>query len=196
MITTLSNEHQTNQEDLFNYSYGRYFSNGVLVLTSIVFIAGLFLLSKGINEHSLLVLPGLFMATLGISSYFPIELFQINNRTREYRVSFKIGPYLKGDWKKIGDVKYLSIINTHKKIQLNYDDDYNAQKHDIIKECRLRIYKKAGYTIDVDDYNTKESAIVIGKIIAKGLGLKLLDATQRPPVFIDIELLTIGGNIV
>ena len=175
MSTQLSNEHSSKKEEFFNYSYGRYFSNGILVLTSVVLLAGLFLLSKGVSELSFLIAPGFILTVLGFAAYFPTELFQIDNLNRTYRVAFKIGSYLRGDWKKIGEVQYLSIINSHKAIYVNSD---------IIKEYRLRLYIQAGYTIDVDDYKSKESAIVIGKIISRGLDLKLLDATQRPPVFI------------
>jgi hypothetical protein len=182
MNSKLSKQEIKEKEIFFNYSYGNYFSNGVLVLTSTLLIAGLFLLNKGINDLSILVLPGLIMTLSGISSFFPIELFQINYQTREYRIAFKLGSYMSGEWRKIGEVQYLSIVNTSKKIYLS--DNSDTSLPDTIKECRLRLYKKAGHTIDIDDYNTKESALIIGKIIAEGLDLKLLDASERPPVFI------------
>ena len=186
MNSKLSQEHQYDDSNFFNYSYGRYFSNGVLVLTSIVFIVGLIFFVSGIHEFSPMILIGLILMALGFISYLPIEILQINNITKEYRVAIKLGSYIKGEWKPLGPIKYVSIVNMGKYIHLSGNEMGKKYKGDIIQECRLRLFKRAGYTIDIDDYKSKESAIYIGKIIAKGLELELLDATERPPMFIPL----------
>jgi hypothetical protein len=181
MDNNLTLLHIETPKTMFNYSYGRYYSKGVLVLSSILTIAGFFTISAGLHISLPFLFPGVLMATVGIISFFPIELLQINNITKEYRVAFKLGSYIKGDWKKLGNIQYVSIIDTNKYISLSGD-----YKGEAIKECRLRLFKKAGYTYDIDNYKSKESAMFIGSIIAKGLNLRLLDATQRPPVFLNL----------
>jgi len=168
----------------FNYSYGRYFSNGVLVLTTLLLIGGVKMLLYGIDTFSPVAFLGLVLIVFGLSSYIPSEIFQINYKTNEYRVAVKVFSNLYGVWKPIGNVKYLSIITTNKSINLSGSSDGFVPKGDIIQECRLRLYKSAGYTIDIDDYKTKSSAIQIGRIISEGLMIPLLDASSKPATFI------------
>ena len=173
------------KEDLyFNYSYGRYFSNGVLVLSTILLLLGIKLCLYGMDIKSPLALLGLIFILIGIASYIPTELLQINYHTKEYRVAVKVFSHLYGEWETMGDVKYLSIVNINKSIALSSSEDGRKNKHDIIQECRLRLFKRPGYTIDIDDYKSRTSAIEIGRIISEGLTLPLLDATSKPPTFI------------
>lgn len=186
MEKTLSNNIYEDKEKYFNYSYGRYFSNGVLVLTTLVMLIGIVFLFLNLEESYFLAFIGLIMIILGFSSYLPVELLQINNHTKEYRVAIKLGSYIKGDWIKLGEIQYLSIVNKGKYINLSGTEEGKIYKGDIIQECQLRLFKRAGYTIPIDYYKHKESALIIGKIVAQGLDLPLLDATEKPPVFIDL----------
>lgn len=180
----MQNSISLNEAAYFNYSYGRYFSNGVLVIATIALMVGLKLMLFGIDTLNPIAFIGFVMMIGGGACFIPSEMFQINYQTNEYRVAIKIFSTLYGEWKPMGEVKYLSIVHINKSIHLSGSSNGGVSRADVIEECRLRLYKGAGYTIDVDDYKTKSSAIEIGKVIADGLMLPLLDATTKPANFI------------
>lgn len=171
-------------KDYFNYSYGRYFSKGLLALAAIGVIIGAYLLFLHNNLN--LNLIGFLLILIGISLFVPTEIFQINLETKEYRNLIKIFNFTSNpQWKDLSKVQYLSIINRKSALFL---DEYKTKSNpnEIIEECCLRLFIKAGYTITVDEYKYKENAIYIGRIIALGLNLPLLDATTKPAKFIDL----------
>lgn len=180
----MQNSIALNEAAYFNYSYGRYFSNGVLVIATIGLMIGFKLMLFGIDRLNPIAFIGFFMMLGGGACFIPSEMFQINYRTHEYRVAVKIFSKLYGEWTPMGEIKYLSIVHINKSIHLSGSSNGGATRADVIEECRLRLYKGAGYTIDVDDYKTKSSAIEIGRIISDGLTLPLLDATSKPANFI------------
>jgi len=163
------------------HSYGRYLSNGTLVITTSMFIVGLL-----INP-----IVGAILFIFTIISFIPSEVLEIDVENRKYRNALVFFKYRKGEWKELGTIKYLSIItNTESIINGNPAGigfvlpraNINAK----VTNCKLRFYKRAGYYIEIDEFDKLENVIELGKEIAKKLNLELLNATQRPPIFIKL----------
>jgi hypothetical protein len=180
----MSKELQLLEPKLFNYSYGRYLPNGILALgVLLLFLAAKFIVD-GFTVNLLYLIPSPLLILIGIAIFTPIELFQIDFDKKQYRIAIKWFSRIYGEWKPIGEVKYLSIINISKHISLS-DNNIDAKvKEDLVAECQLRLFVKAGKHLIVDDYHQKSSAIIIAELIAKGLQLNVLDATIKPPEFI------------
>lgn len=166
---------------LITHIYGRYLSKGVLVITTAMFIVGLLI-------HPILAAILFIFAVL---SFIPSEVLEIDTKTRKYRNTLVFFNYKKGEWKDLGNVQYLSIVNN--KTSLSYQTNSKIgslipapNSTSIVTNCKLRFFKKAGFYIEIDEFNKLEDAIELGKEIAKGLDLKLLNATERPPVFINL----------
>lgn len=175
------------EEEAFNYSYGRYLPTSILVLFSLLACLGFYLGIHALKENMSLLFPAILCIVICVASFIPMELLQIDFKRREYRIGLKIFSYISGDWKPIGSIKYLSIVNVRKHIHLKSGQSKAAIKNELIEECQLRLFVSAGRNIVIDDYQKKSSAITIATPIAKGLGLEVLDATVRPPFFIDIS---------
>mgnify|MGYP006079232245 CR=1 FL=1 len=180
----MSKELQLLDPKLFNYSYGRYLPNGVLALGVIfLFLAAKFLV-EGFMVNLLWVTLSLVLILISVAIFTPVELLQIDFDKKQYRIAIKWFSKIYGEWKPIGEVKYLSIINISKHITLS-DNNIDAKiKEDLVEECQLRLFVKAGKHLIVDDYQQKSSAIIIAELIAKGFKLNVLDATIKPPEFI------------
>lgn len=174
------------KEQYFNYSYGRYISNGVLVIGVIGALFGLKFIDLAFTHSFYWFIPGILLILLAILLFIPSELLQINFQNNTYRIGIKFFSHISGQWKDLGTVKYLSIVRINKTILLS-DQNARYAKGDVVEECQLRLYIRPGEHIIVDDYEKKSSAIYIGKIIARSLQVDILDATTSPSVFIDIE---------
>lgn len=173
-------------DQYFNYSYGRYISNGVLVLGTIGGLIGIKCFDLAFSNNLLWLIPGIVLILVGVFLFIPTELLQINFTDNTYRNSIKIFSHLYGEWKDLGEVKYLSIIRINKSIMLS-DQNARYAKGDVVEECQLRLYIRPGEHIIIDDYEKKSSALQIGKIIARSLQVDILDATESPAVFINLE---------
>lgn len=174
------------KDNFFNYSYGRYLSNGILIIFSIICFIGIYLLFTNI-KISLNIL-GLLLIILGSFAFIPSELMQIDFKERQYRKTIKIFNYLfPEEWKSLKRVKYLSIVRIKTSIYIKegYNSNNSVESEDHLIETKLRFFIKSGYNITIDYYKKKTSAIYIGKLIANGLKLNLLDATKSPPEIID-----------
>lgn len=170
---------------IFSYRYGRYLSSGFLVIGFTMAVAGIFIFISNITVDWFFALLGLVMFGIAILIYIPTELFQVNFRTKEYRVCVKFFNHYKGEWKSLNRVQYLSIIARKKTVSMSRPSLLGAQIGHNVEDCNLRFYIKAGYYIEIDDFDHKKEALQFGKLIADGLELKLLDATIRPPEFVD-----------
>lgn len=174
------------KDNFFNYSYGRYLSNGILIIFSIICFIGIYLLFTNI-KISLNIL-GLLLIIIGSFAFIPSELMQIDFKERQYRKTIKIFNYLfPEEWKSLKRVKYLSIVRIKTSIYIKegYNSNNSVESEDHLIETKLRFFIKSGYNITIDYYKKKTSAIYIGKLIANGLKLNLLDATKSPPEIID-----------
>lgn len=166
---------------IIQHSYGRYFSKGLLVITTSLFIIALL-----INP----ILSILFFI-IAILSFIPSEVLEIDVQNKKYRNALIFFNYKKGNWKDIGYVKYLSIItNTESIITGNpLGANFVLPKPNInskVFNCKLRFFRKAGYYIEIDEFDELEKAVELGSKIAKALDLQLLNATVRPPIFIKL----------
>ena len=169
---------------IFSYRYGRYLSTIMLVFASLAIFIGCVLFVKNIGYNYFSRLGGLILIGLGVIAFIPLELFQVNFQTNEYRYCIKFFNHEKGEWKSLSKVQYLSIVKQRKTIVMSRPSLLGAEVGHNVEECVLRFFIKAGYYIEIDDFNVKKEAIEFGQIIAKGLDIKLLDATIRPPEFI------------
>lgn len=171
--------------DLFNYSYGRYLPNAILAFG----VIGVGLSVKfGFNAFYLStwwLVPSLILGVLSLLVFIPTEILQIDFVNFHYRVGVKVFAQIYGKWYPLGPVKYLSIVRVGKKITLSDNSIGLNFKDDVLEECQLRLFVKAGQHIIIDEYQSKASAIFIAKLIAEGLRLDILDATVRPAVFLD-----------
>ena len=163
---------------IITHSYGRYLSKGTLVIISCMFIVGLL-----INQ-----ILGTLLFIFTIISFIPSEVMEIDVKNRKYRNALVFFNYKKGEWKNLGTIKYLSIITNRETMNIGSPGanlglpvpNINTN----VSNCKLRFFKRAGYYIEIDEFDKLEDAVKLGKEIAKGLNLELLDATQRPPIFI------------
>lgn len=176
--------HKIPKNQYFNYSYGRYISNGVLVIGFIGALLGIKLIDLAINFSFYLLIPGVLLIIIPIFLSIPIELFQINVENNTYRNGIKIFSRVWGEWKRLGDVKYLSLIKINKSIVLS-DQNARYSSGDHVQECRLHLFIKPGEYVIIDDYEKKSSAIYIAKNLAQYLQVNILDATISPAIFMD-----------
>lgn len=179
-----NSNHKIPKNQYFNYSYGRYISNGVLVIGFVGALMGIKLIDLAINFSFYLLIPGLLLIIIPIFLSLPIELFQINVKNNTYRNGIKIFSRVWGEWKRLGDVKYLSLIKINKSIVLS-NQNARYSSGDLVQECRLRLFIKPGEYIVIDDYERKSSAIYIAKVLAQYLQVNILDATISPAMFIN-----------
>ncbi|MCB9256381.1 MAG: hypothetical protein H6579_04565 [Chitinophagales bacterium] len=172
------------EDNIFNYSYGNYLSNGVLIIFVLLIFIGTYLLFSKIALG--LNLLGVLFVIAGIAAFVPQELMQIDFKERRFRKSIKVFHLLYSeDWKSLENVKYLSIVRIKTSIHIKDSDYINNPENQLI-ESKLRFFIKPGYNITIDHFKKKKSAIYIGSLIAKGLNLNLLDACLNPPEFIEL----------
>ena len=72
MNSQMSRDIGFEDDQFFNYSYGRYFSKDVLVLCSTLLIAGISYLVIGLSDLSFMIVPGLLFIIIGFLSFLPI----------------------------------------------------------------------------------------------------------------------------
>jgi hypothetical protein len=183
-VFSKNSNHKIPKNQYFNYSYGRYISNGVLVICFVGALLGIKLIDLAINFSFYLLIPGLLLIIIPIFLSIPIELLQINVENNTYRNGIKIFSRVWGEWKRLGDVKYLSLIKINKSIVLS-DQNARYSNGDLIQECRLRLFIKPGEYVIIDDYEKKSSAIYIAKVLSQYLQVNILDATISPAIFMD-----------
>jgi hypothetical protein len=172
------------EEKIFYYSYGRYFSNGFLVIFTIFALFGLLEFFATVHFSFWAALPGLLIFLGGLLSYFPIELLQVDYENKQYRVGYKFFSKIQNsEWKSLKAVKYLSIVVKKQSILIHR----YLRDSDFVEDYQLRFFVKAGYYAEIDTFHKKSSAIYIGNLIAQGLDLQLLDATIQPPEFVGEE---------
>lgn len=174
------------KDDFFNYSYGRYLSSGILIIFSLIGFVGIYLLFTNIDFK--LNLLGFVLIVIASISFVPTELMQIDFNNRKYRKTIKIfNKLFSEEWQTLKDVKYLSIVRIKTSIYLQegYNSNNSADFEDHLIETKLRFFIKPGYNINIDYYKKKTSAIYIGKLIAKGMKINLLDATKSPPEILE-----------
>ena len=173
------------ENKIFSYRYGRYLSKGTLVIAVALAIGGLYLFLANIDGEFLLSILGFIMFGIGFFAFIPVELFQLNFKTREYRNCIKIFSFQKGEWKPLGKVQYLSIVTQTKFITMPGPGLMGASIDKNVYDCNLRFFIKAGYYIDIEDFDSKPEAIELGRLISKGLNLDFIDATVKPAKFIN-----------
>jgi len=183
-VFSKNSNHKIPKNQYFNYSYGRYISNGVLVIGFVGALMGIKLIDLAINFSFYLLIPGVLLVLIPVFLFIPIELLQINVENNTYRNGIKIFSRVWGEWKRLGDVKYLSLIKINKSIVLS-DQNARYSHGDLIQECRLQLFIKPGEYVIIDDYEKKSSAIYIAKVLSQYLQVNILDATISPAMFIN-----------
>lgn len=173
-------------DHIYTYSYGRYLSNGAkaIIIFSWLVCLGV-IVNALINDNFLQIFICIFIILIGILALIPSEIFQVNGHSKQYRIAIKFFSVIKGEWKSLEKVQYVSIVTKKKSIFMDRARLLPQGQDFIVEDCNLRFYIKAGYYIDIDDFNSAKKAIKIGKQIASCLNLRLLNATIRPPEFID-----------
>jgi hypothetical protein len=109
---------------------------------------------------------------------------QVDTKRLEYRYAFFIAGFNFGKWEKLPPVQFISVF---KAIYIN-------RKHRPDSEFNLNEpYEKIEVNLVMDDKNkinvwlgnNKKKAFYAAKILSKKLNLKILDATQKPFVWLD-----------
>lgn len=122
-----------------------------------------------------------------ILSFAAYRITEIDFKTRKYREGYMIFGIRTGEWKTIFDFNYVSVVGKNMKAQHSRSlvilknptgstDSYGVYE--------IRLFKTISQRIILCSYSSRSKAMETGKLVAEGLGSKLLDATQVPPKFI------------
>jgi hypothetical protein len=109
------------------------------------------------------------------------EGIEINFKDRTYRNYSSVVNILIGQWKALPALDYITIYN--EKLGMN---SHVASLHYTLEEQKLKIALVYGnkQQIAVGRFHTKEKAFDVGKLLAIKLQSKLLDYTQKEPVWL------------
>ncbi|MGB1017902.1 MAG: hypothetical protein ACPGVH_02435 [Chitinophagales bacterium] len=155
---------------------------GILIFVVLALISLIPLISFG---HYLETLIPVAIIILSFSSF---RYTEVNFETRKYREAYSFFGKRFGEWKKIIDINYVSIVGKNVRTQhqrtlgpIN-NPTGTSESYGVYE---IRLFKSISQRIILYNFSTHKKALKVGKILAKGLETKLLDATKVPPVFVD-----------
>lgn len=137
-----------------------------------------------------------WIAPLTIIPFLLLNIFdmvEVDFNKRLYREGIIFFGFRFGEWKKVLDFEYVSIIGQSLKSVSNTNPGMfkplmisSNTTVTYYGTYKIRLFQTYKRKLNIKEVNSSKKGLKFGKALAKGFDVKLLDATQKPPVFVDL----------
>jgi hypothetical protein len=164
------------QDSTYTASFGNFSLPQFQMFGVVLAVFGLYMLYI-LNFFFLLILPlGVALSTARVG-------VQINFETRQHREYVNIFGFLFGKWKPIPKLEYVTVFVEHyaqRGSVASIDNEFDFEK------VKVSLIISEPERLEAGLFDTKETGIEAGKLLAKKLKTKLLDFTSHEPGWVEL----------
>jgi len=120
-------------------------------------------------------------------------MIEVDFNKREYREGIIFFGFRFGEWKKIPPIEYVSIVSQNIVSTSNRNSGFlkptilsSNTEDTYYGTVKIRLFQSYRVKINLKEVNSVKRALKLGKTLANGLKVPLLNATIKPAEFVDV----------
>jgi hypothetical protein len=166
------------KDETYKNDLGSFFPMPVRIIAFFIAIAGLAALFSG----SAATIVSLLLLPVSVALMFAKKVFEINFVEKQYREANSIFGMVSGAWKPLPAFEYVSVFKCRISSTMNSRASQSTIK---VEEIQVNLVYPKNKKLEAANFERSEKAFAAAQYFSQKLDLKILDATQKPFVWLD-----------